>query len=121
MRIYIAGPMTGKKDHNFPAFEAAAKRLRDDGHFVINPAELSVMFGKPETVEASFKAYYDEAAQSAPDGWYIIAKSVMDADLAALRSCHAIYALRGWEQSRGAKKELAEAIAHGLEIMLEAK
>lgn len=121
MRIYIAGPMAGKKDQNFPAFESASKRLRDDGHFVINPAELSVMFGKPETVAASFKAYYAGAAQSAPDGWSVIAQSVMDADLAALRSCHAIYMLRGWEQSRGARKELAEAIAHGLEVMLEAR
>ena len=43
----------------------------------------------------------------------------MDADLAAVRSCDAIYLLRGWENSRGAKKELAEAIAHGLTILQE--
>lgn len=111
--------MTGMKDHNFPAFEAAAKRLRDNGHFVINPAELSKPFGKPETIAASFKAYYAGAAQSAPDGWSVIAQSVMDADLAAIRTCDAIYLLRGWERSRGAKKELAEAIACELTIMLD--
>ena len=49
----------------------------------------------------------------------ILAQSIMDADLAAVRSCDAIYLLRGWENSRGAKKELAEAIARRLQVMLE--
>jgi hypothetical protein len=48
-----------------------------------------------------------------------IAKEIMQADIAAVRSCDAIYLLRGWETSRGAKKELAEAIAHGMTIMQE--
>ena len=130
MRIYIAGPMTGKKDHNFPAFEAAAKRLRDKGHFVINPAELSAMFGKPKEIEESFKAYYDTTPEGWINGYKVegvrvsniesrIAQATMDADLAAVRSCDAIYLLRGWERSRGAKKEFAEAIANGLMVMLE--
>jgi hypothetical protein len=50
---------------------------------------------------------------------YNIAEQIMQADLAAVRSCDAIYLLRGWETSRGAKRELAEAIAHGLTIMQE--
>lgn len=48
-----------------------------------------------------------------------LAQSVMDADLAAVRSCDAIYLLRGWESSRGAKKELAEAIKCGLLVKQE--
>jgi hypothetical protein len=48
-----------------------------------------------------------------------LARAVMDADLAAVRSCDAIYLLKGWESSRGAKKELAEALSHGLQVMLE--
>ena len=44
---------------------------------------------------------------------------VMDADLAAVRSCDAICLLRGWETSHGAKKELAEALAHGLTVLQE--
>ena len=49
MRIYISGPMTGKHDFNYPAFNAAAKRLRSEGHFVINPAELSAIFGTADS------------------------------------------------------------------------
>lgn len=39
MRIYIAGPMTGLPDYNFPAFHAAAAAWRAEGWTVINPAE----------------------------------------------------------------------------------
>ena len=118
MRIYCSGPMTSMPDHNIPAFNAAAKRLREQGYFVINPAELSAMFGTLEKIAESFEELYDPAYfESAvrPS----LAQCVMSADLAAVRSCDAIYLLRGWEKSRGAKKELAEALAHGLQVMQE--
>ncbi len=38
--VYIAGPMTGIKNLNRPAFRAAAKRLRSLGFRVVNPHEL---------------------------------------------------------------------------------
>ncbi|MBF3131496.1 DUF4406 domain-containing protein, partial [Pseudomonas aeruginosa] len=38
-RIYLAGPMTGLPEHNFPAFHAEAARLRSLGYQVENPAE----------------------------------------------------------------------------------
>lgn len=119
MRVYCSGPMTGYPDHNRPAFDAAAKRLREQGQFVINPAELSLTFGTAEEIANSFEAYYEGAAQTYPNGSLRLAQSVMDAELAAVRSCDAIYILRGWETSRGAKKELAEAIANGLQVMQE--
>ena len=39
MRIYLAGPMRGYPDFNYPAFHEAAKVLRDMGYDVFNPAE----------------------------------------------------------------------------------
>ena len=39
--IYIAGPMTGKQDLNFPLFHREAARLRADGWTVVNPAEIN--------------------------------------------------------------------------------
>lgn len=125
MRVYISGPMTGLPDSNIPAFNAAAERLWAEGHFVINPANLSAIFGTREEIEKSFSALYglpkEEVFKRAiffPSDT-ILAKSIMDVDLAAVRSCDAIYLLRGWENSRGAKKELAEALAHGLTILQE--
>ena len=38
-RIYIAGPMSGLPDLNYPAFNAMAAKLRAHGHHVENPAE----------------------------------------------------------------------------------
>ena len=48
-----------------------------------------------------------------------LAQCVLDADLAALRSCETIYLLKGWENSRGTKMELADALRHNLRIWLE--
>lgn len=39
MKVYVAGPMRGIPEFNFPAFNLAAKNLRADGHVVFNPAE----------------------------------------------------------------------------------
>lgn len=39
-KIYVAGPMSGIEDLNFPAFHAEAARLRALGYEVVNPAEL---------------------------------------------------------------------------------
>ncbi|AOY93813.1 hypothetical protein BKK79_19910 [Cupriavidus sp. USMAA2-4] len=86
-RIYIAGPMTGMPDLNFPAFHAAAGALRGEGYDVVNPAEINA----------------DPAA-----GWL----ECMRKDIRELVTCEAIYLLPGWEGSRGARLEAR--IAEGL-------
>lgn len=120
MRIYISGPMTGKPDLNRPAFDAAEKRLSAQGHFVINPHRFSELFGTAEELAKSFHGLYmlEQVGVNSICSPRL-ARAVMDADLAAVRSCDAIYLLRGWESSRGAKKELSEALSHGLRIMQE--
>lgn len=40
-KIYISGPMTGYKDHNFPAFNEAATKLRALGWDVVNPVDIN--------------------------------------------------------------------------------
>lgn len=42
MNIYIAGPMTGLPDLNYPAFHQAAKQLTAQGHTPINPANTTL-------------------------------------------------------------------------------
>lgn len=60
MRLYLAGPMSGIKDFNAPLFHAEAKRLRDIGHDVVNPAEINAVhdenFGSPDFHVDSFLA-----------------------------------------------------------------
>lgn len=38
--IYIAGAMSGIKDHNRPPFNQVATELTEQGHSVLNPATL---------------------------------------------------------------------------------
>ena len=90
-RIYLAGPMTGLPDFNRPAFHAAAKDLRDQGHEVVNPAELCDKHGTSHSWE-----------------WY------MRQGLKALADCDAIVMLPGWEGSRGARIEHWTAMAVGM-------
>lgn len=72
MRVYIAGPMTGHPDWNFPAFHEAAAAWRDAGWEVENPAEA---FGG-----ATDRPYEDYVQH----------------DLDVLRKCDAIAILPGW-------------------------
>ena len=127
MRIFVSGPMTGYPDLNRPAFCAAVAKLRSEGHFVIDPFDISEQFGSLEDINYSFVVLYtvverhkgDYCLREDFEQQASLARAVMDADLAAVRSCDAIYLLRGWESSRGVRKELAEALANNLEIQLE--
>ena len=80
MKLYVAGPMTGYPELNFPAFHAAAATLRAAGHQVENPAEINA----------------DPTAE-----W----TDCMFADLKALSACDGIVMLPGWEKSPGAQIE----------------
>lgn len=92
MRIYIAGPMTGIPDLNFPAFNAEAARLRAAGWEVLNPAEIN-----PDHTMA----------------W----ADCMRRDLAALVTCDAIQLLPNWRASRGATLEYHVARELGLQVL----
>ena len=80
-RIYIAGPMTGYPDLNFPAFHEAARRFAEAGWEVQNPADN--FGGRTDLSRATY----------------------MRADVAVLLQCHAIAMLPGWERSPGARLE----------------
>lgn len=88
-RIYVAGPMTGLPDFNFPAFNAAAAQLRALGYDVENPAE------NPEPPCGSWLAYMRMA-------------------IVQVAKCDALVLLPGWEQSKGARVEFQLAV--GLEL-----
>jgi len=92
-RIYIAGPMTGLAEHNFPAFHAAADRLRQAGWDAVNPAE-------------NFGGRTD-----------LPRESYLRADVALLVGCDAVAMLPGWEDSRGAKLEYLLARELGLPVL----
>ena len=93
LSIYIAGPMTGLADLNFPAFHAEAARLRALSQEVINPAEINL----------------DQ---------HMTWLQCMRTDIAALVFCDAIQLLPGWQNSKGATLEHHIAERLGLHIIM---
>ena len=89
VRVYIAGPMTGYENFNREAFHKAEEELKREGHTVLNPAVL-------------------------PDG--LTQPHYMDICMAMIRCVDAIYMLKGWQRSAGAKAELAlaERLGHAV-------
>jgi hypothetical protein len=116
MNIYVAGPMRGIPQFNFPAFNSAAKRLRASGHSVFNPAERDIAEHGDDFVKDNDTGSEEQATQ---DFGFDLREALGD-DLAWIcKHADAIYLLTGWEDSRGAKAEKAVAEALNLEVYYE--
>lgn len=90
--LYLAGPMTGFEDFNFPAFNSAAAKLRAIGYVVENPSEHGVV---------------DDAE------W----RDYMAYDLTRLGLCGIVAVLPGWENSKGARLEVLIAERLGMTVV----
>lgn len=86
MKLYLAGPVTGYPERNFPAFTHYAAALRAKGHAVTNPAELNQA---------------DQNSEFSHEVWL----RCMRTDIRELVECGAIVMMPGWEKSRGAALE----------------
>lgn len=86
MKIYIAGKITGNSNYK-EQFAAAEKKLKAEGHQVINPT------WKPEGLP--YKQY-------------------IDMGLMELQQCDVIYLLSDWKDSKGARMEYIYALTVGL-------
>jgi hypothetical protein len=97
-RIYIAGPMRGYKHYNFPAFDAAAERLRRLGFEPVSPADADRALGFDPMALLD-----DHDWNTLPEGWDIrdVAKRCCDAVI----GCDGLFLLSGWYDSRGAVAE----------------
>lgn len=96
MRIYIAGPMTGRPRYNYPAFREAAVILRHDDHDAVSPVEL------------------DEAAGHDPERDGVLSHAdYMARCIPAVLSSEAVALLDGWASSKGAVCEVVVAMTCG--------
>ena len=83
--LYVAGPMTGHPECNYPAFMAASWQLRNAGFRVWNPAER---------VDSHVARHYVDLLRD---------------DLKGLLECDGVAILPGWEFSVGARNEVTVA------------
>lgn len=103
-KIYIAGPMTGYPEFNFPAFHAAEERLKADGWWVFNPAK------KDEEYDLHAEAVRTGDAKLAAENGFDF-RSAYLWDVTRIIEGDAIYMLDGWQFSPGAVGEHAVAVA----------
>jgi hypothetical protein len=109
MKLYLAGPMTGIEHYNFPAFDAAAKQLREAGHTVFNPAE--------NDRENGFDATGLKGHEAAEKGFNL--REALKQDLSWICDhAEGIALLPGWEESKGARTEVALGNALGIKALL---
>lgn len=92
--LYIAGPMTGHPEFNYPAFHALQAQLEEAGYKVLNPARV------PEPCE---NATWED--------W-------MAATFPLLLQAEGVALLPGWEKSQGARIEYAVARERGIPRVL---
>jgi hypothetical protein len=113
--IYIAGPMRGYEDFNYPAFHEAERILVSIGWDVVNPAKMDEEeLDKKEGVDPlTFDPHESHEDQDT-------LRTLLARDLLAIaEKCTAIYMLDGWEKSRGALAEWHLAKALGIKIYYE--
>lgn len=90
-RLYVAGPMTGMPEFNYPAFRAAADALAARGYEVEDPSTNT----NPTPGD-----YH---------GW-------LRAGLAQLIRCDGVALLGGWEASGGARLEVSVGATLGMRV-----
>ena len=86
-KLYIAGPMSGYDDLNYPLFNGVAKLLRDADWEIVNPAEFEPNLPEGLSFNARHAIFLRE-------------------DFAELATCSGIVLLPGWADSTGANCEL---------------
>lgn len=106
MKLYLAGPMTGYPEFNFPAFYAAAVMLRSLGHEVFNPAERD---NERHGTDISKGNLTGNVEQAAKDHGFDINKTMAHDTSFICLEAEGIALLPGWEKSGGAKIEFALA------------
>lgn len=115
MKVYIAGPMSGRINYNYPAFFDAEIKIANLGHEAINPARLdssNTIQNVSKALEESIASIQDNDKNGHTWEYYI------RRDLPQLMKADAICVLPGWQDSRGASIEVDIANSVNMPILI---
>lgn len=94
---YLSGPMSGYENYNYPMFERCKKDLERMGYKMESPHEC-----EPEPEGTPEDKLWDNMMIKCMD---------------KMKACNGIILLRGWPESRGARRELDYAIQQGWPVL----
>lgn len=113
---YIAGPMSGIPNFNYPLFNRIANKYRNLGFNVFNPAERDT---ERHGTDISKGNTTGDIAQATSEHGFDL-RVALGEDLEYIcRVATTIVMLPGWENSKGARAEWATAVALGHEVIYE--
>ena len=114
--IYLAGPMQGVPEFNFPRFHAVAYALRQGGHTVFSPAEKDIERLGHDLSKGNI---HGSLAVANAQGFSLRQALAEDTNFICLEA-NCIVLLPGWEKSNGAQAEHRLAVAlqsEGIEVV----
>lgn len=106
IRLYLAGPMSGLPDVNYPTFERASQLLHDLGYEVVSPHK-----GHATPADLQQAAELGVAVIDTPEY-----KALLDRTTISMLSCSGVALLPGWQNSYGAQHEVSRAIGAGIPV-----
>ena len=106
LTYYLAGPMTGYPQFNFPLFSGVAEKLRSYGFSIIAPSELD----SPEVKKAALASTNGDHEACQVETW----GQLLGRDIQILADdCKGIIFLPDWQESKGARLEATCAVNLG--------
>jgi len=108
VKWYLAGPMRGYEKYNFPAFEAAAKHLRELGYDIVSPHELDSKEIREEALRSETGLIGESGKIGGETAGEILARDVR----ILIDDLNGIIFLPGWERSTGARLEAFVGLLH---------
>lgn len=112
LKIYVSGPISGMSNGNASAFLIAKSLVQSWGHEAIVPHEI-----EPHAHAGPCPPSYSRDVTG--EGGHTSTACFIRSDLAMLLRCDAVFMLRGWERSVGARLEFDVAAVSGLKIYYE--
>ena len=100
MNLYIAGPMSGMPDLNYPLFFETEKRLTELGHNPINPARIDMAEEADAALANAILSISSDAENNRTWEYY------MQRDIPLMLKGDGVCLLPNWRRSRGARLEV---------------